>query len=278
MDLNWMQSILYGLVSGLTDILPVSARAHQVLLEKFFGISGNEGWMDLIIHLAILGALYFSSQSQIIRFSRARALARVPKRRRKRPLDVRTLMDMSMLKTMLVPAFLGLVCYQFTRDMASNLMLVSVCLFINGIILYIPQFFPTANRDSRTLSRLEGLLMGLGGAASIFPGISAIGAAVSLGSICGVERGYALNMALLLQMILEAGFLVYDVIGLFAGGAGMLSFSIFLRMILTGAVAFSASLLAIRLMRYLASNHSFSLFGLYCMGLSLFTFILNLMA
>ena len=74
-------------------------------------------------------------------------------------------------------------------------------LFFNGIILYIPQFLPTGNRDSRTLSRVEGLLMGLGGAASILPGISAVGTAMSIGSVCGVERKYGLNMVLIMHIL-----------------------------------------------------------------------------
>ena len=37
MDLSWLQSILFGLVSGFTEILPVSARAHEMLLLWFFG-------------------------------------------------------------------------------------------------------------------------------------------------------------------------------------------------------------------------------------------------
>ena len=41
MDLNWFQGIIYGFVSGLMDILPVSAQAHRVLLLKLFGTRGS---------------------------------------------------------------------------------------------------------------------------------------------------------------------------------------------------------------------------------------------
>lgn len=36
MDLNWLESFLYGLFSGLADILPVSAEAHRILVLKCF--------------------------------------------------------------------------------------------------------------------------------------------------------------------------------------------------------------------------------------------------
>lgn len=278
MNLNWFQSILYGFLSGLMDILPVSAQAHKILLLKFFGVKGDASLMHLLIHLGIFAALYFSTQTQIIRMSRARALARIPKRKRKRPLDTRSLMDLSLLKTMMIPVVLGIFLYQYVSELTGNLMLIAVFLFINGIILYAPQFLPSGNRDSRTLSRVEGLLMGLGGAASILPGVSAIGVTVSVSSVCGVERSYGLNMALLMDMVLTLGFIVYDVIGIADHGIGTLSFVIFVRYLLTALCAFGGTMLGIKFMRYLAANRGYSLFGLYCFGLALFTFILNLMA
>ncbi len=278
MDLNWFESFLYGLFSGLTDILPVSAQAHKALMLKFFGIKSNVELMNFLNHLAVLGALYVSNQNQLIRFSRARALAKVPKRRRRRPLDTRSLMDISMLKTMLIPVAVGIFLYQYVQSWENNLMILAGFLFLNGLILYIPQFLPSSNRDSRTLTPIEGLLMGLGGALSIFPGISSIGAATSIGSVCGVERSYCLNMSLLMQMAITVGLLIYDILAISAAGLGTLSFMIFLRYIFTAAISFGSAFLGIKLMRYLAANHNFSLFALYCFGQAMFTFILNLMA
>lgn len=278
MELNWFQSLLYGLLSGLMDILPVSAQAHKVLLLKFFGVKGSAYLMELIIHLGIFAALYFSSQAQLVRMNRARALARVPKRKRKRPLDTRSMMDWSLLKTMTVPVILGMFLYQYTASIRTNLMLIALFLFLNGLVLYIPQFLPSSNRDSRTLSRVEGLLMGLGGVASILPGVSAVGTTLSIGSVCGVEKNYALNMTLMMNMVLTIGLIVYDVIGLISNGMGTLSFGIVIQYLLTMATAFSGTMFGIRIMRNLAANQGYALFGVYCWGLSLFTFILNLMA
>lgn len=278
MNLNWLQSVLYGFLAGLTDILPVSAQAHQVLLLKFYGISGSMEAMDLTIHLGIFAALYLSCRSQLVRISRARALARVPKRKRRRPLDVRSLMDFRMMKTMLVPVIIGLFFYQRASKLGSNLMLVALFLLLNGVILYIPQFLPTGNRDCRTLSRVEGLLMGLGGAVGVVPGFSTIGVSTAIGSVCGVERGYGLSMALMMQLMLTMGYLVWDVMEIAASGLGTLSFGILFRYIVTSLTAFGGTTLGVRLMRRIAQNHSFALFALYCFGLSLFTFILNLMA
>lgn len=277
MDMNWLKSLLFGFISGFFDIVPVSAQAHKGLLLKFWGITAEMPLMYLLIDLGVFAALYLNCQGQIIRMNRARALSHVPKRKRKRPLDVRSLMDLSLLRTMLIPVIIGLFFYQYTAQWSGNMLLIVIFLFVNGIIIYLPQFFPSGNRDSRTLSRVEGLLMGIGGAASVLPGISAVGAATSVGSVCGIERMFALDMALLMNLFLSIGWIVYDVLAI-AGGIGAVSFVIVLRYIVTAAAAFGGTILGIKLMRYMAENHGYSIFALYCWGVALFTFILNLMA
>ena len=278
MELSWLKSCIFGLLSGLLDILPVSAQAHSVLLLKFFGLKESSDFMNLLIHIAVFAALYHGSQTHLIRMSRARALARVPKRKRKRPLDVRSMMDWSMLKTMSIPALIGVYLRQYTVDLRSNLMLIALFLFVNGLILYAPQFFPTSNRDSRTLTRIEGLLMGAGGLVSAVPGISAVGATTSIASVCGVDSTYGLNMAFMMNMAITAGLILLDVMGIISNGLGMLSFMILIRYMTAAAAAFGGTLLGIKLMRKLAAGQGFSVFGVYCWGLALFTFILNLIA
>ena len=278
MDLSWLQSIIYGFLSGLMDILPVSSQAHKALLLKFFGARGDTSVLDTLIHFSIFAALYFSCQTQIVRISRARALAQIPKKKRKRPLDTRSLMDLSLLKTILVPVILGLLMYPYAQTLRGNLMATAAFLLINGIILYIPQFMPTGNRDSRTMSRVEGLLIGLGGAASMLPGVSAIGVSTSISSVCGVDRLYGLNMALIMNLMLTVGFLVHDFIGIISGGLGAMSFAILIRYLISALCAFCGTMAGIKFMRYLAQEKGYASFGLYCLGMALFTFILNLMA
>lgn len=278
MDLNWLQSAIYGFVSGLMDILPVSAQAHRVLLLKFFGVTGKSDLFALMIHLGVFAGLYFSCNGHIVRISRAKRLSRIPKKKRKRPLDMKSLMDWSMLKTMLLPVILGVYLKQYTGSFQNNLLIIALLLFLNGVILYAPQFLPTGNRDSRTLSRVEGLLMGLGGGISVLPGFSAVGTAASISSVCGVDQKYGLDMALLMNMFLNFGYLFCDFLNVLAGGAGPLSFLLVVRYIVTGIIAFAGTLLGIRLLRRMVSNQGYTLFALYCFGLSMFIFILNLLA
>ena len=210
--------------------------------------------------------------------TRARRLARVPKKRRKRPLDICSLMDSRFLLTMMLPVLLADILYGRLSNIQFGLLAISLLLFVNGIFLYIPQFFPGSNKDARSLSRIEGIVMGLGGSLSVVPGLSGIGAAVSIGSLYGVERSYALNMSLMMNMVYLAGMVVYDILNIIRYGVGLLSFQWLLSYILAAAFAFAGTMLAIRLMRKLAADKGYYIFSYYCWGIALFTFILNLMA
>lgn len=278
MDLNWFTGIIFGLVSGVTEILPVSSPAHRILMLKLFGMSSEPELLQLMIDLGITGALYYGCQNHIIRIIRARRLSRVPKRRRKRPLDTTSLNDLSFLKTMLIPVILSFFIYEKAQTLGKSMLLIAVFMLVNGVILYLPQFFSGANRDSRTMSRVHGLLIGLGSSVGIIPGLSSIGGAFSVGSICGMDRSYGFNMVLLLDMFVCAGLVVFDILSLVSVGLGGIGFGTFVVYLLSGITAFCGTALTIKLLRGIISEINFTVFGLYCWGVALFTFIMNLLA
>lgn len=276
--MNWFENIVFGLVSGLSDILPVSAQAHKLLMMKLFGISREPSLLRLLIHVSILAAVYYNCMPHIVKILRAKSLSRIPKRRRKRPLDVKSLMDFRLWQTMVLPVILVYLFYEKISGLHTSLILMAIFLFINGAILYIPPFLPGSNKDSRTLSRVEGILMGLGGAASVLPGISGVGAAMSVASVTGVERVYSLSMVLLMHLAVTAALIVFDILALFGGGMEALSFTILLSYLASAAAAFLGATVAIRLMRTMAAEKGFLSFAFYCWGLALLTFLLNLLA
>ena len=120
--------------------------------------------------------------------------------------------------------------------------------------------------------------MGLGGLAGVLPGISAVGTAVSIGSVCGVDRSYGFIMALLMNLGVNIGLVVLDLIAVFSAGLSGLYFALILRCLVTGVAAFAGAYLAIQLLRRFIGEHDYTVFAYYCWGLALFTFILNLMA
>jgi undecaprenyl-diphosphatase len=278
MELNFLQSILLGLLSGLTEILPVSAQAHRLIALKLFGVEREPDLLRLVIHLSTLAALYYACNGHITRILRARNMARKTQRRRRRPLDVRSLMDFSLLKTTWIPIVFTFIFYQDIAAVANHFMVVAGLLFLNGLILYIPQYLPGSNRDARSMSRVDGLLMGLGGAASTLPGISCVGAVTSVGAVRGGDRSYCLNIALLMNISMTVGYIVFDVIAIAGNGLGAISFGVLIGYLLAAGLTLTGVLVGVKVMKALSSNIDFSIFSFYCWGAASFAFIFALTA
>ena len=277
MELSWLQSLLLGLISGFAEVLPVSAEAHRLLLLKMFGVERDPVVLRLFIHLAIIAALHFCCRGHIVRMMRAQRLARIPKRRRKRPLDTDALMDFNLLKTTLIPTVLGVLLYTKLLFLGKEIHYVAGLLALNGIILYVPQFLPGANKESGAMTRIDGLILGLGGALGVLPGISCLGAGVSIGSVRGMDMKKVLNLALLMNIPVNLGLLVFDVMEL-AGGSMHLSFGSIFGALLAAAAAFGGIVLGIRLLQKIAQNLGYSVFGFYSWTVALLMFFLYLAA
>lgn len=275
--MNWFESLIFGLLSGFADVLPVSAQAHKTMILKIFGADSEPALLRLMIHLAILAALYYSCSNHIMRISRQLKLSRVPKKKRKRPLDLRTIMEFRLLRMMVIPVIASFFLYQKTESWGTRLNITAIFLVLNAVILYLPNLLPTGNKDARSMSRLEGLLMGLGGAASVLPGVSSVGAATAVASMCGAERSFALNLTYLMHMVVTIGLIVFDLIALVGAGISGITFGILLSYLLAAVAAFLGAFFGIRLMRMLAVNTGFSAFSYYCVGAALLSFVLYLM-
>ena len=251
----------------------MSATAHRYIMQALLGEGKNHILLQLFLHIGSLAALFYCCNANILRFSRAQKLASVPKRRRKRPLDTHSLMDISLLKTLLIPIIL--VFFFFREKFAAledNLVMASLFLMLNGVILYVPQYLPGSNRDSRSLSRVDGLIIGLAGALSFIPGISCVGTAVSVASVRGAEKKYMLDMALLMNIAVIICLIAMDILTAVATGLGALSFMQVLQYLFSGACAFGGTVLGVRLLKTIIDEQGLAVFSFYCCGSGLFPF------
>ncbi len=276
MDLNWFECLFLGLVSGFSDVLPVSAQAHKAIFLKIFGANGEPALLRLAIHAAIFVTVYFCLSNHIRRMVRQLKLTQIPKNRRKRPVDSKTIAEFKVLRVMIIPVILSLFLYSKTSGWNNRLNLTAIFLLLNGVILYLPRLMPTGNKDGLSMSMLDSLLMGLGGALAVLPGVSSVGATISVASVCGSERHFALNLAYLAHMVLTAGLILLDLVAVVAGNV-VFSIPILICCVAAAAAAAVGTYFGMRLMRVLASNIGFAVFPYYCFGAALFSFILYLM-
>ena len=275
--LNWLQSLIVGLISGLTDVLPVSSQAHQTILLTCFGGTELYPLTRLVLHLAILLTLLILCWGQIGRIRRQLKLARMPKRRRSRPVEMASIMDARIIRTAFWFILAGLLLFRLTDSIRGSLFWLAVGSLVNAAVLYVPRMFQTADKDSRLVTPLESMQMGIGVGAAVLPGISSVGASYSVGILHGVDRGYMIHLTMMMHMIFDLGLVVYDVLDVVALPVLETSRRALHSYGLTALAAVVGTVFGYRCLRAVAERSGLTGFSFYSFGMALFALVLYLM-
>ena len=276
MNMNVLQGIIMGFVSGLSELLPISAEGHRSVLRILMGIDTEDAVFRLVMHLFTLIALLWCSRAEIAKLRRSSRLMKIPVRRRKHQPDMPAVYTIRLLR---IATVVMVLCKLFTASAAfigQQPQFLAFAMIGNGILLLIPSLVRSANKDSRNMPRLDGFLMGLGAGLSVIPGISLVGASASIGMARGVDRKYALQFAYLLLipgMVIQ---MVFDVIAIATGGAAVFSGIGLLTVLLGGIACYAGCLVGQRIMKFVVFSTNFSSFSYYCWVVGLFTFVLFL--
>ena len=276
MGFSWLASIFYGLAAGFAEFLPISALAHHAMLQKIFGVGTSSPLLRLMLHLGAVAGLFVAYRPQIDHLNKEQRLAKVPRRRRRREPERKAVFDVQILKTALVPALLGFVLYYYTYSWQNNLGKIAGMLLLNGIVLILPRLLPSANKDSRSMSGLDGLIIGIFSGLGMVPGLSRLGFATTAAQIRGGDRRESYTWSILLGLPIMIILVLVDFYMLFTTGVGALTFMIFVKYLFSAVVAGISAYFAILLMRFLEVNSGFAGFSYYSWGAALFAFILYL--
>ena len=274
MALVIVQYMLYGLILGLSHILPVSSLAHLKLYCMFSGTE-DSALLSLFSHIGILAALIVVFASKLKRMRQEMQIASSQKHRRLRQPDLCAVADSRILSVCWIPFAVAMVLSRFLSSYFDGLLPLALLLLLNGSLLYSLQFRAEGNRSSRDMSPADGLLFGLCGLLAFVPGLSRITATLLMGQRRGIERGYLTDMVLLLAIPFTVGLMILDVIGLFGGVSW--SWLSLIGLILCAGAAFGAAYGAVALMQYLSVRIGFHCFAFYSLGTGFLCFILYLM-
>ena len=277
MNMNFLQSIVMGFVSGLAEILPISAEAHRTLLRTFFGVDSEDAVFRLFLHAACLIALNIFFRSEINSLRRTSALMKVHPRRRKRPLDPAQANSVKLLRSALIVAALCQVFTPYLSFIGTRLHLLPAALLVNGLLLLIPALVRSGNMDSRNMPRVNALVMGLGAGLGVVSGVSSVAGALSLGRWRGVDRNYGLNFSYILLLPVLGIRMIFDLVSIFTGGAAAFSGFGLLCALAGAAAAGVGAHLGLKLMKFLAQRTGLTGFAYYSWGLASLCFVLFLM-
>lgn len=271
-----IENVLYGLVSGLTEFLPISGRGHQTLLHYLFGVNTRLSLQDLLVHIGILLSVFVACSDHIARLRWEQQSASTLRRNKSRRMDTKGHYDLRLLKSTVFPMLLGTILFNLVSRAESSLLSLVWLLIANGAVLLVAEHTRRGNRDAKTLTGFDGMLMGIFTAASALPGLSGTGMTLSYSAARGVDVQKATNWTILLVIPATVFAIAGDVFFIFGNGFCAVSALVIIGSALAGIAAFCGGYIGISILRLLAENSSVFQFSCYSFGLALLSFMLYL--
>ena len=278
LEISWLESIIYGLLAGMSEILPVSSIAQQSILQSLFGLTDDLNYLRISVTAGALVAFLFSMWPLYARIRRETRISNSARRRRKKanPVNTQYVFDGNLIKTACIPLVIGGLLYSNFSHWQDMVPIVSLLLLVNGVVLYLPGHFAKGNKDSRTVSRLDGVLLGICSAFGYLPGLSRIGMGLSVASIRGADGQQALKWGMLLSAPALAVVLLVDGYQILAGNGSLPDTALLLKCVLIFVSACVGTNIGIRMIQKLLLRTTPESFAFYCWGAALFSFILYL--
>jgi undecaprenyl-diphosphatase len=257
-----LQAIVLGILQGATEFVPVSSSGHLVLVPWLLGWGDPGLVFDTVVHWGTLLAVlaYFWRDWWALLTAWLRGLARwdwsAPEARLAWLLVVGTI----------PAAVLGYLLEDFFESLFGEPAWVSFFLLVTAGLLALAERLGPRRRRVEELGWADALLVGLGQAAAIAPGISRSGATMSAGLFRGLARPAAARFSFLLATPIIFGAGLLQMADLLAAPDPLAQVPV----LATGFVAAAASgyLCIWGLLRYLQRGRLYP-FALYCAAFGL---------
>lgn len=260
---NYLLALLYGIVEGITEWLPISSTGHMILLDAFVALNVTPEFWNFFLVVVQFGAILAVI---LLYFKTLWPVKKVQHRRRtKLVIDKDTLLLYAKILIACIPAgVVGVLFDDWLDEHLYNWMVVSGALIIVGIAFIVVEIL-SKNREAaitelRDLTFLQAFLIGLFQlVAAVFPGTSRSGATIIGALLLGVARPVAAEFTFILAIPVMAGASLLKLVKY-----GFVFTAEELIILAIGMVsAFVVSILVIKLLMNYIRKNDFKIFGIY---------------
>ena len=267
---EYIQSIILGIVEGLTEFLPVSSTAHLRVTEALMKIPLNDPYWSMytiVIQVGAILALVLLFLSRIVDFMRTFPTGQDGKRNwLNHPISL-TLIAFAFTS---VPALL---LHKWSEKNLGSLKGMALALLIGGVVMWIVDLWAarreSSTRDVEDMNLLQAIWIGLCQTLSaVFPGTSRSMSTIAAGQIANLDRPAALEFSFLLSiptMIAATGWDLVKEVHPSHGAAAhvVMTADNWIVLLIGTAVSFIVALGVVEWFLYWVRKHGFTIFAVY---------------
>ena len=258
--LEILKAILFGIVEGITEWLPISSTGHLILLDELVELDVSEAFYEMfqvVIQLGAIGAVLVLFFHKLNPFSPRKSIGQ------KRGTWQ---LWLKVVAAVLPSAVIGLLLDDWMDEHLYNYVVVAITLILYGVaFLLVEQYNRRRHPAVKSVHGIDlrtAVLIGLFQCLSLIPGTSRSGSTILGGILLGVSRGAASEFSFFLAIPTMLGASALKLIKFVLEGAKVTGLE--LGVLAVGCVvSFLVSLVVIKGLMAYVKRHSFKPFGIY---------------
>lgn len=251
-----IKAVVYGIVQGLTEYLPISSTAHIRLVPTLFGWEDPGAAYTAAIQIGTIVAVLFYFWSDILAAVRAWARTFIDRQSAKTP---EAKLGWAVFVGTIPIVIVGVVGKDHIETTFRSLRIVAWMLIVMAAILFFAERFGRKQHGIQKVNLMQGVIVGLWQCVALIPGASRSGSTISGALLCGFNKETAARFAFLLSVpsVFASGFfqLYKERHELFAHGV--------LPIILANVVSFAVGYASIAFLMKLLRTKSLTPFVVY---------------
>ena len=255
-----LKAILFGIVEGITEWLPVSSTGHMILLDEFIKLKVSPEFYEMfqvVIQLGAIGAVILLFFHKLNPFS--------PKKNYKQKHNTWGLW-IKVIVAVLPSAVLGLLLDDWMDAHLYNYIVVAIALVVYGVaFLFVERINETRDAKITSVSKIDyktALLIGAFQCLSLIPGTSRSGSTILGAILLGVNRSAGAEFSFFLAIPTMLGASLLKVLKFMLEGISVTSTEMLVLLVGT-VVSFVVSFLVIKALMDYVRKRSFAAFGYY---------------
>ncbi len=256
----FLKAVLFGIVEGITEWLPVSSTGHLILLDEFVKLEVSESFYEMFQVVIQLGAILAVI---VLFFHKLNPFS--PKKDGLQKKDTWSLW-FKVVAAVLPSAVIGLLLDDWMDEHLYHYIVVAIMLVVYGVaFLFVEKWNAKRKFAITQVSQIDyrtALLMGAFQCLSLIPGTSRSGSTILGAIILGVSRSAGAEFSFFMAIPTMLGASGLKLVKYILEGVQTSSTELMV-LVVGCIVSFVVSVLVIRGLMEYVRKHSFSIFGVY---------------
>jgi len=248
------ETIVYALLQGMTEFLPISSSGHLALLGELFFRHNNQTFFFVVLHLGTLFAVLIFFRNDIIKL--IKGLIKWLSYQEGNEIQSINLLLCIIVSTM-VTGLLVFPFKDFVEDSFKSTMLISINFLITGAILL--STYLVGGKNSGEVNIKKSIIIGISQAIAVLPGISRSGATISTAILSGVRGEEAFRFSFLISIPAVLGAAILEM-----PSSGTLTTEMWWQYIMGFITSFLSGIASLYLLGRIINKNKLYYFSFYC--------------